>query len=228
VSAQIAVHVTAAWRISGTVRAADSGGALTGVWVHPTGAADDDPTYTDRAGHYLINWVAGPITVIASAPGFEDASPQSVDADGSVVDFTLRPGTAYADVSGSWTLTVTASETCRDLLPPAALQREFIADITQESAQLTIAVRAASSVDAPIRTIGIMYGTRLETSDSRFNDQLSATQPLDDVLSLKAELRGDEIRGTASGLIEVWPETFSLHAQFRCSATDHAIVLRRN
>ena len=81
---------------------------------------------TNNIGQYGLYGVAGPVQLRTSADGFRaQIRDVIVTGNGGSEPFALTPVEAPADVSGTWTMTVTASPRCRAGLPDIAQGRTY-------------------------------------------------------------------------------------------------------
>ena len=99
------------------------------------GAKDGAVTQTDQYGNYSVSDAAGAQQVRATKDGYNTAT-VSVGSNPTQVNVTLTPTTPYADLHGTWHLTLGASATCQ--LPDEAKTRKYTAAIEQDNARLTI------------------------------------------------------------------------------------------
>lgn len=200
-----------------------------------------------RAGAYALYGAAGDVQLRTSAEGFEPQTRRLVVTDNLTSDFDLKPLSAPTDVSGSWRLTMSASNSCRAALPEAAWQREFDATISQEGTHFRITLASPTLYDITRSSFeGRVFGQTIsfivvgdtcygDWSDPDLFDALSPTEWLGITGSVQGTAAGSEIRATLDstmcGAFDVWQSgTGGRPAgppQAVCHAKDSMMVLRR-
>src|SRR5262245_23491013 len=165
-SLNVRVFENGTFTITGTVTDNATGRGLKSVIVRilPTRRS----VATDANGRYSVAGAVGATEITASAWGFASQT-RTVDVTGAATqDFVLAPELAPADVSGNWSMALSASPTCRERLPEAARDRQYDAVITQQSARIFITITNASvfsSCSDPLPYVlpGAVIGDRLES-----------------------------------------------------------------
>ena len=229
------------FRVSGSVTETD-GWPISGASIQVvSGTGTGQQSRSDSSGKYAIYGVAAAVALRVTASGHAQQDQSIVVADQMSDDFTLTQITAPIDLSGAWTLTLSASPECRATLPEVARERQYEAVITQEHSDVVVTLSGptievlAGPAGGPGRVIdqtlsfGIMgdtgYGDWVYPS---FGDRLSATESLGVTGDVHGTVAGSEIRATMDGYIEYWkiPSPIGKPAVV-CKATDHEVVLRR-
>jgi len=237
-SLHVLVLENGTFKLSGVV--AESSGRLvssvaidvvagTGAGLHAT---------TDSLGRYALYGVAGQIQLRVSAEGF---APQTHDlvvtADETATPFALEPKEAPADVSGTWTMTLTPSPSCPPGLPDIARGRTYQIQFVQQGTGLKLAITSPTlKVFNAGEDSGTVFGSQVQFtfigdtdygdwSSTDLIDQLSPTQSLGFDGTVRGTAGGSELRGSLSGDIVYW-EVPSYAPQWYCRATDHVVTLR--
>jgi hypothetical protein len=246
-SVGITVTMAGTFTLSGVVSDAGTTRGLSGVVLRR--AQDQKSVITDVDGRYIFFGMSGPTAVTASLRGFVTQSlPVNVTAD-AVQDFVLIPEVPPAvDLSGNWTIEVTASPGCRDRLPTVARERRFDVIIAQQSAKMHFTAVTPSLEDicvlpgTPPGTLqnlyGVLFGDAVEfaiVGDTGYDtfssvcivDHPRASESVGFSLGGNGRLTGSEIRMTMNGDVEYWPNARASGQPAVCRADDHVVVLRR-
>ena len=206
-------------------------------------------SYSDKAGRYALYGAAGPIELGASTDGFNGLVHLLVVSDTTTDDFVLAVPGPPANVSGAWTLSISASPGCRDRLPELARDRQYDATIYQQSGRIDMTLFGPSietwsgKVGVPKGQFDEIPGTIIgdtlsftivgdtgydDFSSVDFLDHLSPTQSLGIAASAQGTVTGPEVRTLMSGHIEYWASsTPAGRPTVICHATDHVAILRR-
>jgi hypothetical protein len=225
------------------------------VWVRATGCGHTSEALTDSSGSYTIDADITPacnanLTVKIATLGFVDAVRQVAADETRAQDFVLVPtGVAAADLSGEWTLTVSASPSCANALPPEAQSRQYNATLTQVGVRVT--VDFSSPTMAAILDPAVEVGTLIDSTLSfwiigntggivdvgivwdypEWVDRLSDGTIVAPYGLVNATLSGSEIRGSMNGAFEYWKNFDGSFIQGPpaaiCRAPDHGFILRR-
>ena len=233
------------FKVSGSVTASATGGRLDFVRVEITsGTGAGFYTFTDAAGEYALYGAAGQVTLSASIEGFEPNDQRLVVSSETRADFALTASTASVDIAGAWTITFSASPACRANLLPEAQDRQFDATITQQSAQVVIALSGPTLVYSPwsprpFQTRGSLVGDNLSftiVGDTGYDtwsfvdlyDHFGPNQWWGVSGAIRGSVSGSEIRAVMEGDLEYWvgvqPAGMPIGV---CRAQDHAVTLRR-
>jgi carboxypeptidase family protein len=104
-------------------------------------------TRSDASGVYRLFGVSGNIEVRASKEGYAARVNHVAVSDNSTSDFVLSP-TLTDDLSGTYTLTITASSSCAQSgsfsLPPDVRTRRYTSEVRQNGRRLTVTRGGAS------------------------------------------------------------------------------------
>ena len=125
------------FKLSGTIR--DTSGTVENVVVEVTsGTGTGLSTKSTRNGTYALFGVGGAVGLRASAPGYTTQELQVTVNSHGVRDVDISPVSEPVDVSGNWTLIVTASSACSDTWPAQARKREVAATVAQQGTRLFV------------------------------------------------------------------------------------------
>lgn len=229
------------FRVSGKVTEGTSslGGATVQV-VTGTGTGLSQTTSFD--GSYALYGVAGPVQIQASSAGYQTQVQSIVVNDIAVLNFNMTPTIPPADISGPWTMTLSASPGCAAKLPDDARQRSYGVAITQDGSRFQLT--AFSSLFLPLIESGRVQGQLVSLTffhDTYYGlpgeydllELLSPTRWLGIYGSLQATVSGSGVDGTLNGTFDYmetksnqrYPSGLPLAT---CSGSDAAFVLRRN
>jgi hypothetical protein len=112
------------------------------------GPAAGQSTRSEYDGSYQFFAVSGNLRVRATKDGYLAVVQfVSMTAD-ERLDFDLTPVINPVTVAGTYRLTLTASNTCRDPLPAEASSRTYIATITQDGAGLQVDLSGAELLES--------------------------------------------------------------------------------
>jgi hypothetical protein len=246
----VLVLETGTFKVSGAVTDLASREPIDRVQVRiESGTGKGLSAYSDKAGRYALYGAAGPIELTAYTEGFSILVHVLVVNDTATDDFVLAPSGPSAGVSGLWTLSISASPSCRDRLPEVARDRQYDASINQQSARIDmtlfgptietwsgkVGVPKGVFDEIPGTIIGDMLSFTIvgdtdygDFSSVDFLDHLSPTQSLGITASARGTVTGSEIRTLMNGDIEYWPSsTPAGRPAVVCRANDHVAVLRR-
>ena len=233
------------FKVSGAITDVATREALEGVKVRiETGTGAGLTSLTDRHGKYVLYGAAGSTVLSASVNGFTTQAHAIVLEAATIDDFALAPDPFALNLTGPWTLQISASPGCRDRLPEIARDRQYDAVITQRSARVTITMLGPtiSGTGGPVgefEVLGTLDGDTLSFNIAGdtgygdwtfpdFSDQLSPTESMGIAASAQGTLIGSEIRAAMSGDIEYWPRaTPAGRPAVVCRASDHVAILRR-
>jgi hypothetical protein len=154
------------------------------------------------------------------------------------VPVTVLLGPPSAPIEGDWTMTLSASPSCRDKLPAAARDRQYFVHFAQTGADFGLTISSPTlQVDNPGEDTGSLVGmaitfvligdTGYDTwSTTDLHDSLGDGTRLDFDGIVTGVVSGSVIRATMSGDMELGPEDFNGPIA-TCRATDHTVTLRR-
>jgi hypothetical protein len=233
------------FKVAGAITDGVTREGLEGVKVRiESGTGAGLTSLSDRFGKYALYGAAASSVVVASVNGFTSQAHAIVLDAATTVDFALVPNPFDLNLTGSWTLQISASPGCRDRLPVIARDRQYDAAITQRSARVTITLLGPtiSGIGGPMgefEALGTLDGDVLSFAISGdtgygdytsvdFSDQLGPTESMGIAASAQGTLTGSEIRAAMSGDIEYWARaTPAGRPAVVCRASDHVAILRR-
>lgn len=210
----------------------------TGVGVGQTAKI---ASWTDYKWYYFFYGVAGDLDVRASIDGYVPEVRHITVADQVRSDFDLKPANPPVDISGAWTVTVSASSACAGILPEIAATRVFNADITQRSSNFDVAWSGPTIFD---KMLGPHHGTVLGNAvtielasvdgdtytQASLYDRLNPTQWIGFVGRINGTAADPEIRATLSGDLDLYPSASASEPAgaptVQCYS-DHSIIFRR-
>jgi hypothetical protein len=101
--------------------------------------------YTDNYGWFVLYGVAGETSLRVAKTGYGTVTRTlTVEADSEPVEFELALTAPRRDVSGTYTLTLTAAESCAAILPKDALVRTYTAVVGQAGPTLGVRLSGAT------------------------------------------------------------------------------------
>jgi hypothetical protein len=228
------------FKLTGVV--AETGGRLVpGVSVDVTAGKGAGLHATTRSeGQYAFYGVAGPITVRASGPGFESGSRDVVvTSDMQAEPLTLRPLETPADVSGTWTMTLSPSPHCSiNALPDIARSRTYQIVFHQQGTGFKLDISSPTlKVLNPGEDSGTVLGSQVQFvffgdtdygdwSSSDLIDQLTPTETLQFDGIVRGTVAGSELRASLDGDL-VYFVSPNFGPNWWCRAKDHVVTLRR-
>jgi hypothetical protein len=128
-------------RIAGRVTSGQPAQPLTGASVRVvTGAAAGLATTTDWEGRYALYGVAGDSVLRASKAGYMEEERRVDGSTHQTLDIPMAGIAAVPDVSGRYTLTITADPTCTSPLPEPLNIRTYTAVISQVGRVLDVSL----------------------------------------------------------------------------------------
>ncbi len=222
-----------------------SGGLLDDVTVEVvSGTGKGLKATTNNIGRSELYGVAGPVQLRASSDGFRAEIRDVVVAeDDGFERFALTPVETPADISGSWTMTVASSPTCRAGLPDIAQGRSYEVHLIQQGTTLHWRISSPTLEkhdDASTNFGNSVLGSRVRLGFGGDSDEGDYTSPtLLDRLGptetfgfsglAEGTVRGSEIRALMNGDL-VYLNTVSPNVggpTWYCRAKDHVVTLRR-
>jgi len=233
------------FKVSGAITDVARRETLEGVKVRiESGPGAGLTTFSDKVGKYVLYGAAASSTLIASVNGFTSQTHAVALDAATTVDFALVPDPSALNLTGSWTVQISASPGCRDRLPEAGRDRQYDAVITQRSARVTIKLLSPtiSALGGPMGEFevdGTLDGDTLsfniagdtdngDYTSVDFSDQLGPTESLGIAAVAQGTVTGPEMRAALSGVIEYWPRAAPAgRPTVVCRASDHVVILRR-
>lgn len=205
-------------------------------------------------GRYALYGAAGNVELRVSADGFDQQIRRIVVTDNMTSDFDLGPLVTPTDLSGSWVVTLSASPSCRAMLPEIGWEREFDVSIAQQGTRLSITRTSPTFYESctpshrPVTENGRIFGQTFsfvivgdtygdDYSSPCLFDRLSPTEWLGISGFVQGTVAGPTIRGTldtaqggAFDLYQSLPtatDPYGSAPRSICHATDHTMTLRR-
>ena len=155
-SAAVLILPTGTFKLSGTVR--DIGGTLDSATVEViSGTGAPQSTRSSFNGTYALYGVAGQIRLRVSASGYQPQEDVIVVSDHAARDFSLTTTNPIVDVTGNWTLTLSATSSCTSGWPETVRRREVTAVIAQNDTRLTVTF-SGPTVRPGVRSTGRIAG----------------------------------------------------------------------
>jgi hypothetical protein len=198
---------------------------------------------TDRTGFYALYGVVGATILRVSREGFEGLV-QTINVTAhQTINLTLKLSTPRPNVSGTYTLTISAADECgvglgEGRLPDEARVRKYPAVVTQTGPALKIDLSGAALLGDPSDPTGRLYG-KLEPGRALFklyiwspwdsNSDVIAEQLttgiFEPVGTVVAAISNEGLAGTLDGSLMVVVSGSPRIA--RCSSPQHRFVLSR-
>jgi hypothetical protein len=231
------------YRLIGTV--SDAGLVVSGARVEVTSGTGQG-LFTLSSARYLLYGVAGEIEVRVTLDGYEEQRKRLHVGGHQVLDFDLTLSRPRSEVSGTYTLSVTAAAECRADLPEAARSRTYTALVSQDGPRLTVVLDGSQFIAAGARTFntfgGVVQPHRVTFQLNGYFqhafylylpdvlEQLTAPMLFSVSGSVDATASAGGVAGTLAGDIEtlqpgVPPVLYQQTAS--CRSTNHQFVLSR-
>jgi hypothetical protein len=135
---ELIVVPTGTFRLTGVVNEVEGTTVpVPGARVDVTSSGGNSlSTTTGDDGAYRVYGVAGDTQIRVTKNGYQVSARQVSIQDHGIQNFELQITNPRIDVSGSYTLTLTAADSCRGRLPDEALRRTYAATVVQRGARL--------------------------------------------------------------------------------------------
>lgn len=221
------------------------GSALSGVTVEVlSGTGTGIKATTGSQGQYALYGVAGPVQVGTSADGFTpEVGDVVVTGNDGTQAFALTPVETSADVSGTWTMTVRSSPSCRAGLPEIAQGRTFELQLIQQGTNFEVKINSptleptgytgsfGSGTVLGSRVRFVIFGDTDEgdyTSPSLY-DRLSPTETFGFSGFADGAVHGSEVHAVFNGDLVYLNTTGPQRGvpTWYCRTKDHVVTLRR-
>jgi len=224
----------------GGVVSNSSGGSLDDVTVEVlSGTGKGLKVTTNNTGQYGLYGVAGPVQLRTSAEGFQAEIRDVVVAGNSGTEpFALTPVETPSDVSGTWTMTLTPSPSCRAGLPEIAQNRTYEVQLIQQGTtfQWRMSSPTLENRDASSSFGNTVLGSRVrlefpgDTDEGEFTspslrDRLSPNETFGFTGSAEGTVTGSEIRAALNGSLTYWIDRGGF--VWYCRTINHVVTLRR-
>jgi hypothetical protein len=157
------------FRIAGLVTEADGPpGPVIGASVAVTaGVGAGLVTTTGEDGRYRLYGVAGDVQLQITKEGYLPHEQQYRVVDHLMLNVQVKLLNPRPDVSGTYTLTIAAADSCRAALPADLRLRNYTAVLTQKGSQLDVRLRDATFAVAGVQGDG--FRGRVEPSQLVFS-----------------------------------------------------------
>jgi hypothetical protein len=188
------------FKLSGTIR--DASGTVENVVIQVTsGTGTGLSTNSTFSGRYALFGVAGVVGLRASAPGYTTQELQVTVEGHGVRDVDISPVSEPVEVSGNWTLVVTASSACSDTWPAQARKREVAATVTQQGTRLIIRFPNAAnpSTNNPARIAGPTFSMNLYYDDYYLDYSLMERISPTEWVGINGDLTGTATSNSITG-----------------------------
>jgi Carboxypeptidase regulatory-like domain len=132
------------FRLTGRVTDAADGAPVSGARIDVIASPPSElSTVTDPGGRYSLYGVVGDIQLRVTKDGYPTRSERVVVTDHQQLDLSLTAPSPFPDVTGTYTLTVSAADECQASLPVEARSRTYQAALEQRKNLLTIYLNGA-------------------------------------------------------------------------------------
>ena len=138
---EIVVVPAGTFRLVGRVAESDSAAAGVSVArVEVVGASSGLSAMTDQDGRYRLYGVPPTAEIRVTKAGYQPVTQTVSLSDHQTQNFTLTPTAPRADLAGTYTLTISAADQCRDRLPQEVWTRRYDARVTQSGPLLDVSL----------------------------------------------------------------------------------------
>ena len=162
-SREIIVVPTGTFRVAGIITEADSQSLpVAQARVDVVGNPSVPPATSGFDGRYRLYGVSGAVQIRAEKAGYQPVIQNQVVNDHGTVNLVLPLAAPRLHISGSYTLTITAANECREQLPEETWTRRYAATVDQNGPLLRASLSGASFVVSGQR--GNSFGGRVEPS----------------------------------------------------------------
>jgi hypothetical protein len=228
------------YKVSGIVR--DEGVPVSGARVAVTVGSSQGLSATTADGFYRLYGVAGPTELQVSKTGYLNEKRQVDVMRHETADFDLRLGVPRQDISGTYTLRISAAAHC-DSLPDDVRTRTYTALLEQSGPGVTTTLSGPTFLMGGGRVLNRFSGaveparvTFQVTAPSTYYywyvytypsvlEQLTASMSYSFSGSVQATVSGPRISGTLDGVVGTYDLRFVTLAF--CRSSSHQFVLSR-
>jgi hypothetical protein len=231
------------YRLTGTVIEADSSGPVTGALVEvTTGVGARLTARTDRTGTYRLYGVSGQTGLRVTRDGYQPTAGTAFVTDQSASHNIALPLVApRADVSGIYTLTITAADECRHgvgegRLPEEARVRTYRAAVRQDGPRVEMTLSGARLRSRPILgrlepgrvVFDLNWYSESGTDDRPILEQLAASMFFSVGGGVTATISPSRLAGAFYGEFHVLDtDRYTARPIAECSSETHQFVLSR-
>jgi hypothetical protein len=237
------------YRLIGTVTnvVAPAGPVALAEIVVTAGTGQGLIALSGEQGNYRLYGVAGDIELRITKAGYHPRTDRLSVTDHDTRDIGLTLVGQLPDVSGSYTLTIAAADSCSTILPREAMSRQYSATLTQVGPSLTVTAGGATFAKVSGWPANVIYNGRVEPTGVSFKlgapvcggyyygcdppliEQLGPSRFFMPLGFLNLEISPTGLAGPLDGAIEVYegPDTSHLQRVASCGSTRHRITLSR-
>jgi len=237
---QVFVLPPGTYKVSGVVR--DGNHAVSGARVAVTAGSGKGLSTTTADGIYRLYGVGGPTELQVTKTGYLDEKRQVEVARHETADFDLRLVAPRLEISGTYTLRISAAAHC-DSLPDEVRTRTYSALLEQSGPGVTTTLSGPTFLMGGGRVLNRFYGaveparvTFQVTAPSTYYywyiytypsvlEQLTASMGYSFSGSVQATVSGSRISGTLDGVVGTYSLGFAAIAF--CRSNSHQFVLSR-
>jgi hypothetical protein len=141
-SKEVIVLPAGSYRLTGNVR--DTGFGVTGARVEVTAGTGRGLAATTSTGGYVLFGVGGDVEVRVTGDGFQEQRKRLLVTTHQQLDFDLIVSEPRPEVSGTYSLTVSADPACRAALPEEARARTYTAIVQQTGPHLRVTLEGST------------------------------------------------------------------------------------
>jgi hypothetical protein len=237
------------YRLMGTVtNIVAPAGPVALAWVEViSGTGRGLRSGTGEDGTYRLDGVAGEIEVRVTKAGYDAQTKRLLIADHEIGNIVLSLVVAPPDVSGSYTLTIAAADTCSTMLPADAMSRRYSATLTQVGPDLTVTAGGATFGTFNSFVANVIRNGKVEPTTVRLSlgtlgcggyyygcgpsllEQVTASRFFLPSGAVTLNISPTGLAGSLDGVIEVHegPGTPNLQRVASCRSTRHQITFSR-
>lgn len=198
-------------------------------------------TVTNASGVYRLYGVLPSAHLRVSKSGYDPVVQSLALSDHQTINLTLTLARVEPDLSGTYTLTISASASCRADLPEGARTRTYVAIAAQRGASVRVRLDASNFLESDSQFHNFFDGEVGQTPAFTLYEQADADLPFPGVAEeltptlifvptgrVVTRLSPSGLFGALVGAISVRERTGdSLRTIASCSAADHQFVLAR-
>jgi hypothetical protein len=237
------------YRLIGTVTntVAPAGPVALAEVVVSAGTGQGLRSFTGEEGNYRLYGVAGDIELRVTKAGYQPRTERLSVTDHDSRNIVLALVGELPDVSGSYTLTIAAADTCSTVLPPDAMSRRYSAQLTQVGPDLTVTAGGATFATINSFPANVIRNGRVGPDGVRLNlgtlgcngyyygcgpsllEQVAASRFFLPSGSVTLNISPTLLAGSLDGVIEVHegPGAPNLQRVASCRSTRHQITFSR-
>ncbi len=144
---EIVVVPAGTFRLVGLVAESDNTAVgVGGAQVEVVGASPALSVMTGQDGRYRLYGVPPTAAIRVTKAGYQPVTQTVSLSDHQTQNFTLTPTAPRADFAGTYTLTISAADQCRERLPEEVWTRRYVARVTQAGPLLDVSLSGGSFV----------------------------------------------------------------------------------